>query len=47
MAKITAYCVVEKKKVEMKNPKKVKMKNGRMAYKGKDAKGHNVFRIGG
>jgi choline kinase len=38
---------VEKKKVEMKNPKRVKMKNGRYAMKGKDAKGHNVFRIGG
>ena len=47
MAKLMAYCMTEKKKVEMLKPKKVKMKNGRYAMKGVDAKGHKVFRIGG
>ena len=43
----SAYCVVCKKKVEMKNAKAITMKNGRKAFKGTDAKGHKVFRIGG
>ena len=42
----TAYCVVCKKKVEMKNPKKVTMKNGRPATTGTDEKGHKLYRIG-
>ncbi len=32
--KITAYCVKCRKVVEMKNPKLVTLKNGRLAYKG-------------
>ena len=40
------YCLSERKKVEMLNPKKVTMKNGRTAYRGKDAKGHNIYKIG-
>lgn len=32
--KITAYCMKERKKVTMKDPKKSKMKNGRPAFKG-------------
>lgn len=45
---VMAYCVKDKKKVEMKNPIKVKLKNGRSAYKGQCpiCKG-KVFRIGG
>lgn len=42
-----AYCVKDKQKVEMKNPTKVTMKNGRTAYKGVCPKcGGKVFRIG-
>ena len=42
-----AYCVKDKKKVEMKNPTKVKMKNGRTAFKGTcQICGTKVFRIG-
>lgn len=41
------YCIRERKKVQILNAKKVKMKNGRMAYKGKDSKGHTIYRIGG
>lgn len=42
----TAYCVKCKKKVEMTNPKVVKMKNGMYAYKGthKDC-GTGLYRI--
>ena len=36
-----------RKKVEMKNVKIVKMKNGMYAYKGKDSKGHTVYKIKG
>jgi hypothetical protein len=44
---ITAYCVKDKQKVQMKNPKSVTMKNGRKAYKGTCPKcGTRVFRIG-
>ncbi len=44
---VTAYCVKCRKKVEMKNPKKVTLKNGRPAAKGICPNcGTNVFRIG-
>jgi len=43
-----AYCVKCKKSVEMKDPKKVKLKNGKPATKGSCPKcGTKVFRIGG
>ena len=43
-----AYCVKCKAKREMKNPKQIKMKNGRKATKGVCPKcGTKVFRIGG
>lgn len=43
-----AFCVKCKKKVEIKNPKPVRMKNGRRATKGVCPKcGTKVFRIGG
>jgi len=43
-----AYCVKCKKSVEMKDPKKVKLKNGKPASKGTCPKcGTKVFRIGG
>lgn len=43
-----AYCVKDKKKVTINNPKSITMKNGRKATKGTCpiCKG-NVFRIGG
>jgi RNase P subunit RPR2 len=42
-----AYCVKCKKKVEIKNPTQIKMKNKRPATKGTCAKcGTKVFRIG-
>ncbi|MCU0853098.1 MAG: DUF5679 domain-containing protein [Thermoplasmata archaeon] len=42
-----AYCVKCKKSVEMKDPKKVKLKNGKPATKGACPKcGTKVFRIG-
>lgn len=42
-----AYCVRDKMKVEMKNPTKVVMKNGKPAWKGICPKcGNSVFRIG-
>ena len=45
---MTAYCVKCKRKVDMKNPKSVKMKNGRKATKGSCPKcGSGVYRIGG
>ena len=45
---VTAYCVKCKKKVEMSNPTKVKMKNGMMAMKGKHkACGTGLYRIVG
>jgi hypothetical protein len=48
MAKIMAYCVKDKKKVEIKNPKSVTMRNGRKATKGICPKcGSGVYRIGG
>jgi len=44
---VTAYCVKCRKKVEMKNPKNVTLKNGRPAAKGICPNcGTNVFRIG-
>jgi Domain of unknown function (DUF5679) len=45
---VTAYCVKCKTKREMKNPKKVKMKNGKPATKGECPKcGTTLYRIGG
>lgn len=42
-----AYCMKCRKKVEIKGPKKIKMKNGKPATKGTCPKcGTNVFRIG-
>ena len=46
--KDTAYCVKCRKKITIKNPKKIKMLNKRIATKGTCPKcGTNVFRIGG
>lgn len=48
MAKVMGYCVKCKAKREMKNPKQVKMKNGRKAMRGTCPKcGTKMFRIGG
>jgi hypothetical protein len=41
-----AYCVKEKKMVEIENPQNITMKNGKPAVTGTDAAGHKVFRIG-
>ena len=42
-----AYCVRDKKKVEMKSPEHVTMKNGKPAWKGIcPICGNTVFRIG-
>jgi Domain of unknown function (DUF5679) len=48
LAAITGYCVYEKKKNrEIKNPKQIKLKNGRPAIKGTCAScGKTIFRIG-
>ena len=48
MAKpVMGYCVKEKKKREIKNPKQVKLKNGRPAVKGVCAScGSGMYRIG-
>ena len=45
---VTGYCVYEKKKNrEIKNPKQIKLKNGRFAIKGICAScGKQIFRIG-
>ena len=47
-AVVTGYCVYEKKKNrEIKNPKQIKLKNGRPAIKGTCAScGKPIFRIG-
>ena len=43
-----AYCVKCKRSVEIKNPGKIKMKNGRKATKGTCPRcGTKVYRIGG
>jgi len=43
-----AYCVKDKKKVEIKNPTQITMKNGKPATKGTcPICGGSVFRIGG
>lgn len=48
MAKFIAYDVAAKKKVEIKNPKAEKLKNGMWAVKGKSAvTGNTVFKIVG
>jgi DNA-directed RNA polymerase subunit RPC12/RpoP len=45
---VEAYCVKCKGKVEVQNPQKVTLKNGRPATKGSCPKcGTKVFRIGG
>lgn len=45
--KVEAYCVKCRKKIEMKDPKEVKMKNGKPAMKGTCPHcGTGVFRIG-
>jgi hypothetical protein len=45
---VQAYCVRDKAKVEIKNPKQVKLKNGKPAVSGTCPKcGGKVFRIGG
>jgi len=45
---VTAYCVKCKAKIEMKDPTKVTLKNGKPATKGKCPKcATNVFKIGG
>jgi hypothetical protein len=46
---VTGYCVFEKKKNrEIKNPKQIKMKNGRAAVRGTCGScGKPIFRIGG
>ncbi len=44
---VQAYCVKCRKKVEMKSPKKITMKNGRKAWQGTCPNcGTKVFRIG-
>jgi RNase P subunit RPR2 len=44
---VKAYCVKCRKKVEMNNPKEIKMKNGKPAVKGVCPKcGTSVFKIG-
>jgi DNA polymerase II large subunit len=44
---VTAYCVKDKKVVEIKNPVEVTLKNGRPAVKGTCPHcGGTVFRIG-
>ncbi len=43
-----AYCVKDKKKVEIKDPTQITMKNGKPATKGTCPEcGGSVFRIGG
>jgi hypothetical protein len=43
-----AYCVKDKKKVEIKDPEQITMKNGRPAVKGICPEcGRSVFKIGG
>ena len=43
-----AYCVKDKMKVEIQNPQKITMKNGKPATKGTCPMcGSSVFRIGG
>jgi len=45
---VEAYCMKCKKKVEMKDPKKITMKNGKPAMTGTCPKcGTKVFKIGG
>ena len=43
-----AYCVKDKMKVEIQNPKQITMKNGKSAISGTCPRcGSKVFRIGG
>ena len=41
-----AYCVKEKKMMDINNPQKITMKNGKPATTGTDAAGHKIYRIG-
>lgn len=41
-----AYCVKEKKMMDILNPQKITMKNGKPATKGVCANGHTLYRIG-
>ncbi|MEM2873401.1 MAG: DUF5679 domain-containing protein [Nitrososphaerales archaeon] len=44
---VQAFCVKDKKKVEIKNPQEVKLKNGRPAVKGTcPICGTTVYKIG-
>ena len=44
---VMGFCVKEKKKRELKNPKQIKLKSGRPAVKGVCAScGSSMFRIG-
>ena len=47
MTMVKGYCVKDKKMVEIKNPKNIKLKNGRPAVQGVCPNcGTKVFRIG-
>jgi len=41
-----AYCVKEKKMMDIMNPQKITMKNGKPATTGTCANGHKLYRIG-
>jgi hypothetical protein len=41
-----AYCVKDRKMMEIKNPQNITMKNGKPAITGTCENGHKVFRIG-
>ena len=44
---VEAYCVKERKKVNMQDPKEIKMKNGRPAVQGTcPSCGNKLFKIG-
>jgi hypothetical protein len=41
-----AYCVKDRKMMDIKNPQNITMKNGKPAITGTCENGHKVFRIG-
>ena len=41
-----AYCVKEKKMMDMNNATKITMKNGKPAWTGTCSNGHKLYRIG-
>jgi hypothetical protein len=41
-----AYCVKEKKMMDIMNPQKITMKNGKPAWTGTCSNGHKLYRIG-